>query len=270
MRRGLSFLIALLLVGCTAPPTRETLVAASNMRHPPFSSWDVEGRAVGIEVDIVEAAARELGLRVRWVERPFSELLAAIEAGEVDVAASTIGITEARRRRVAFSKPYYETEIVALVRADASAPRSLAELAGGTIGADEATTAYPAARARWPTATLVGKVRDGMTWPEMVDRGLVDAFVVDASDQERLQSLSGVSLSRIDESLSAELFGIAMALGNDELRAAVNRAIDARGPLSHLDASRGHGTVVGPRVSQKRWNVNHAPLFPLDRAEWRT
>ena len=83
-----------LLAGCGSPKTGDsidaderssrsnrTLLAASNMMHPPFSSWDADGKAVGIEVDIVEEAARELGSRVKWVERPFSELLSAIENG---------------------------------------------------------------------------------------------------------------------------------------------------------------------------------------------
>lgn len=47
-----------------------------------------------------------------------------------------------------------------------------------------------------------------MSWPEMVDRKVIDAFVVDASDQQRLVSASGVSLLRIDEPLSAEFFGV--------------------------------------------------------------
>ena len=104
------------LAGCGSPATQDTittrtLIAASNMTHPPFSSRDADGQVVGIEVEIVEEAARELGARVEWVERPFSELLTAIEKGEIDIAVSTIGITEERKQIVAFSEPYYETQI---------------------------------------------------------------------------------------------------------------------------------------------------------------
>lgn len=229
--RNLTTLVLLILAGwsllSTQPSTdtSRTLIAASNMKHPPFSSWDADSRAIGIEVDIVEEAARELGLQVTWVERPFPELLALIESGDIDVAVSTIGITEQRKKRVAFSKAYYETQIVALVRNDDSSPKSLAELADATIGADQATTSYTAAKRQWPSATLIGTVNDGMTWSEMVEQGMIEAFIVDASDQERLESVSGVSLSRIEHPLSAEYFGVAMPLGANDLRAAVNRAI---------------------------------------------
>lgn len=203
------------------------------MLHPPFSSWSGDGRAVGIEVEIVEQAAHELGLQVKWVEKPFSELLPAIESGEIDLAVSTIGITEQRKRQVAFSDPYYETRIVALVRDDASSPRSLSELAYSRIGADEATTSHPAATQQWPSATLVGRANDGMSWPQMVDRGLVDAFVVDASDQQRQESTSGISLRRIEQPLSAEYFGVALRLGEDDLLAALNSAIKHRAVDPH-------------------------------------
>ena len=71
---------------------------------------------------------------------------------------------------------------------------------------------------------LIGNVAEGMTWLQMVDQKLIDAFVVDASDQSRLESASGISVSRIEQPLSAEHFGVVLALGRDELMAAMNRA----------------------------------------------
>ena len=198
------------------------------MKHVGFSSWDESGAAVGIEAEIVEAAAAELGFDVEWVERPFVELLTAVANGEVDVAVSTIGITAERRRRVAFSKPYFETQIVALVRDDDDAPSTLLELSSARIGAEDFSSSYPAASEQWPEATLVVEQPEGMGWLEMVDQGLIDAYVVDASDQGRLEARAGIRLRRIEAPLSAEYFGVAMQLDAVELREAVNRAIEQR------------------------------------------
>ena len=128
-----------------APAQARTLVAVSNMTHPPFSSLDASGRAVGMEVDIVEAAAASLGYTVEWVERPFGELLTAVQSGEADFAVSTIGTTAIRRELVAFSEPYFVTQIVALVKDGPGRLESLAELGGKTIGADGGTTSSPTA-----------------------------------------------------------------------------------------------------------------------------
>jgi polar amino acid transport system substrate-binding protein len=225
MTRVIAVLILGCLAACDSSTSERVLIAASNMKHPPFSSWSVDGRAVGLEVEIVERAAHELGYEVTWVERPFSELLVAIEAGEIDIAVSTIGITDERKTRVALSDPYYETQIVALVRSDELSPTSLDALANATIGADEGTTSYPAARRQWPSATLVGQVQEGMTWLQMLDQKIIDAFVVDASDQRRLESDSGIKVAKIQQPLSTELFAVATSLGNTNLQTAINQAI---------------------------------------------
>lgn len=203
---------------------KPALTAASNMRHPPFSSWDENNAAVGIEVEIVETAASDLGFRVNWVEMEFADLLKAVESGEVDIAVSTIGVTEQRKKQVSFSDPYYETEIVALVRPDSDIT-TLDQLAKRRIGADQATTSFAAAKQQWPEAALVPQVMEGLTWPEMIQEGHIDAFVVDASDQHRLESTSDVQLRRIESALSSEHFAVAVRKDASELLAAMNRSV---------------------------------------------
>ena len=201
-----------------------TILAASNMLHPPFSSWNNEKKAVGIEIDIVEAAAAKVGKRVKWVERPFAELIDLVASGQVDVAVSTIGITEERKKIVAFSNPYFETKMVALV-SPGSPFDSLESLSDAKIGADKATTSYAAAKVRWPNAKLIGAANEGMKWPQMVEQGIIDALVVDGSDQTRLESQSGIQLFQIEEPIKTEWFGIAVNQKAGRLRAAINDEI---------------------------------------------
>lgn len=238
---SLALFALLFLANCnstppTASPDREWIVA-SNMVHPPFSSWNASGEAVGIEVDIVEAAAQDLGCTVKWIERPFPELIGAVEAGEIDLAVSTIGITDARAKRVAFSQPYFQTEIVALVN-PASDMRSLEDLARSRIGADRSTTSHTAASKRWPNASLVGAAEEELSWPEMVQHKKIGAFVVDASDQERLETLTGVHLRRIEEPLKAEYFAVAVRRDSPEILAALNRAVEKLRSRGRLEMDR--------------------------------
>jgi ABC-type amino acid transport substrate-binding protein len=194
------------------------------MLHTGFSAWGPDGSAQGIEVHLVEQAAKRLGKTVRWVERPFPELFDALERGEIDIAVSTIGITSERQQRVAFSVPYFETEIVALVQPNSPIQR-LEELKAGRIGADQATTAFPAARKRWPAAQILGTKPADKSWPQMVHEGVIDAFVVDGSDQERLEGLSRLSLRRISERLAEERFAVALRKGFPAWTDALNQAI---------------------------------------------
>ena len=202
----------------------QEIVAASNMLHPPFSSWDDKKEAVGIEVDIVNAAAQDLGMQVRWVEKPFSELITSVASGDLDIAVSTIGVTAERQAKVDFSIPYFDTKIVALV-SPASRFTTLDSLANARIGADRATTSYLAALKRWPDATLIGEVNEGMKWPEMIESNRIDAFIVDASDQTRLEQQGTIKLFRIEEPLTTERFAIAVNKRAKKLKAAINKQI---------------------------------------------
>lgn len=50
-----------------------------------------------------------MGVRLRFVERPFAQLLPALEKGEIDVVMSGMTITPDRNLRVAFVGPYIVT-----------------------------------------------------------------------------------------------------------------------------------------------------------------
>ncbi|MEM9413247.1 MAG: transporter substrate-binding domain-containing protein, partial [Planctomycetota bacterium] len=166
---------------------------------------------------------------VQWQETPFPELIPAVATGKIDVAVSTIGITEQRAQKVLFSKPYFETAIVALVKPD-SKFQSLSDLKRATIGADETTTAFKAAKTRWPDTTFVTKAWESTSWPEMVHSGTIDAFIVDASDQDRIESNSGLQLRRIRTPLQQEKFAVALSPKQGKLKHAIEKTIDQLAP----------------------------------------
>ena len=231
-RRALFALAPLVLGACAttpAPPAEAPLVAAANFVHPPFSSRDASGAPVGIEIDIVADAARRLDRQVVWVDLPFGDLLRAVADGNVDLAASTIGITEERRRIVAFSAPYFETSIVALVRTGDGEPATLDELAGRRVATERGTTAIGAVAARIPDATRVLEREGDATWAEMLTAGAVDAVVLDASHAPKFLADAGVDFAILDEPIRIERFGIAVHPDAVELRDALDAAIQASG-----------------------------------------
>lgn len=230
---ALAWLVALaFLVACRSADSDLSAVtgerpvrAVSNMLHPPFSYRDGDGMPAGIEVDVVAEGARRLGRSVEWSERPFAELLEAVATGEADVAASTIGITEERARRVTFTRPFFETAVVALVREGAEEPRTLDDLSGRRVGTERGTTAVEATAARIPTAERVLDRIEGETWAEMLGAGRVDAVVLDASHADTFMAGAGVRFHRIEEPLRRELFALAVSRAELELRFVLDAVI---------------------------------------------
>ena len=207
---------------------RDPLVVYSDMLNPPFSSWDENGVAVGLEVDLVAEAAEALGTSVEWIEKPFLELLPAAASGEADISASTIGITKKRARTVAFSQPYHWTEIAVVVRAGANEPSTLSDLAGKRVGAGRGTTSETAVRERLDRSTGVFDRDEDDTFDAMLARGEIDAMVLDAPAAERMIAESDAPLRRLDEPLGHERYAFALHPEADELRAAIDAVIERR------------------------------------------
>jgi polar amino acid transport system substrate-binding protein len=74
--------------------------------QPPLNMRTKQGEIIGLEVDLIETLADAMGLEVALVQRPFAELLSALERNEVDLVISGMTITPARNARVAFAGPY--------------------------------------------------------------------------------------------------------------------------------------------------------------------
>ena len=224
-------LLGIALAGCAGPRFKDgksTLVVYSDMLNPPFSSWNENEKAVGLEVDLVAEAARRLGVKAEWIERPFVALLPAVEKGLADVAASTIGVTAVRAERVAFSRPYHWTRIVAVVRQGDGEPSRLQDLIGKPVGAGRDTTAEPAARARIRGAALVLDKQDELEFVDMLAQGRIDAMILDEPAAKRMCEESPVPLRILGESLGEERYAFAVAKDSTVLREMLDKVIAER------------------------------------------
>jgi polar amino acid transport system substrate-binding protein len=98
-----------------------------------------DGVREGYEPAAAELVAEQLGRSLEWVFKPWVEMVAAVDAGEGDAIWCGQGITEERRRRVDFTRPYAVFDESLLVRAG-SGIRSPEQLAGKRIGAIAGST----------------------------------------------------------------------------------------------------------------------------------
>jgi len=66
------------------------------------------GKKTGLDAELIERIAFELGRPVEYMDMKFSALIAAIESGKVDVVISNYTPTEERIKRVNFSETYFD------------------------------------------------------------------------------------------------------------------------------------------------------------------
>ena len=72
-----------------------TLVAATEGGFQPFNYYDGP-KLTGFEVDLAEAIAKKLGLKLEWRVVPFDGQIAALKQDRFDFAIASHGYTEER------------------------------------------------------------------------------------------------------------------------------------------------------------------------------
>jgi polar amino acid transport system substrate-binding protein len=136
-------------------------------RHP--------GKLQGFEVEIAEALARELGVRAKFMQNDWSNLVPALERGDFDVILNGLEETPERRERMLLSAPYYTYGETLTVR-KGSPFRSLSDLRGRRVGTLNQTVASDILKAS-PLETVL---YEGQQEPYMdLVKGRTDAVLLD-------------------------------------------------------------------------------------------
>ncbi|MCF6470190.1 amino acid ABC transporter substrate-binding protein [Nonomuraea sp. MG754425] len=119
------------------------LTVCTNVPYEPFQFKDASGNVVGFDVDIVDLAAKKLGLTQNIVDIDFAVIKsgAAMAAGKCDVAAAGMTITDERKQNIDFSDPYFDATQALLAKKGTGAT-SLEDVKakGLKLGAQASTT----------------------------------------------------------------------------------------------------------------------------------
>jgi polar amino acid transport system substrate-binding protein len=104
-----------------------TMIAAQSPNEPltiatvtraPFS-LEVDGAPAGFSIDLMNAAAQELGQLVRYVRYDsFGGMLDAVQSGEADAAIANITITAERERLMDFTQPIFDGGVQVMLHND--------------------------------------------------------------------------------------------------------------------------------------------------------
>jgi len=85
---------------------RGELRIGTSGNQPPFSMKAKNGELMGYEIDMAKMLTDAMKLKLIFVEKSFSELIPAMEKGEIDVIMSGLTITPERNIKFTFVGPY--------------------------------------------------------------------------------------------------------------------------------------------------------------------
>jgi len=173
-------LASLAFAGLTTASQAADLTVGANIGNVPWEFQDASGNVVGFEIDLITEVANRLGKTVAFENIPFNGLFPAVQSGRINMAISSITITDKRLESVSFAQPYYDSDQSLTVLA-ASGIAGTADLKGKTIGVDTASTGDIYATENTEKLGLAGISRyEGLT-PAMLDlqAGRIDGYVSD-------------------------------------------------------------------------------------------
>lgn len=145
----------------------------------PWAMKDKTGKFIGFEIDIAEALARDMGVKVQYVPTAWNGIIPALLAGRFDILIGGMTITPERSERVIFTEPYeYSGQSIA---ANAKVAPGLSRVEdfnkeGMKISVRMGTTAEVAARELFPLATLLPFGDEGQAIQELKN-GKAHAFI---------------------------------------------------------------------------------------------
>ncbi|MER7191405.1 transporter substrate-binding domain-containing protein [Streptomyces flaveolus] len=200
------------------------LTTCTHLPYPPFQS-EIDGKVQGFDVALVDLVAEDLGVEQDIVDQPFENFKTggSLNAGQCDLAAAGMTITEERKKNVDFSDPYFQATQAVLADKD-SAISSFAELKGKKVGAQAQTTGedYTKGQGLDPVSfessdAVLNGLRTGQVDAVVIDYPVVQGWLKDKANAGAFEVAEQID--------TGEQYGFTVKKGNDKLRKAINKAL---------------------------------------------
>ncbi|WP_229660890.1 basic amino acid ABC transporter substrate-binding protein [Marmoricola endophyticus] len=155
-----------------------TLSVCTQLPYKPFE-FQQGSDVVGFDISLMDELAKQLGVKVAVVQTPFEGIQSgqALNTKQCDIAAAGMTITDARKKVIGFSDPYFDATQALLVKKGGA--KTLDDLAGKTIGVQQGTTGEIYTKKNAPKNANIRVFEDLGLLTTAVKTGQVDAAVQD-------------------------------------------------------------------------------------------
>lgn len=234
---------ALVLTSCEKE--EDVLTVYTNAEFPPFE-YLADNKPVGVDMQIAQAIADEMGKKLVIKNVKFDTILSSISSGKGDLGIAGITVTPERAESVDFSVNYATSTQYIVMKKDAEI-KTIEDLAGLKIGVQLGTTGdfiisdeisgtedeetgehiKGVLEGTGATVTQYNSAADAAV---NMDSGKVDVVVIDMLPAEivagQYDNFKAIELVYADGSKTDESYAVAVKKGNKELLDTVNKVIN--------------------------------------------
>lgn len=204
---------------------------------PPFSSPDPKTRQlVGMDVDLCDALAKQMGVKVNLMPTSIEARIAVIATGRADVLIANLAYTKTRGNQIQFSDPYYVAKEMLVVK-QPNVNKTRADFKGKRLSATKGTTSEQSIYLAGAKAITF---QDAASAFLALEQNKAVGFVTNTMTATKMISQAGkdgIALGMIKEPMALEPIGIGMKKDEPALLAKVNgslKAMDDNGSIDQI------------------------------------
>jgi polar amino acid transport system substrate-binding protein len=217
-----------LLAACSNAEEQDNeLVIGIDDKFAPMGFRDEDNEIVGFDIDLAKAAAEKMGATAVFQPIDWKTKETELSSGRIDLIWNGYTITDERKEKVLFTKPYLENAQVVVTLADSNLTK-LDDLAGKVVGIQSLSSAADALNAHpiKPEIETVTEFSDNVLALTDLKTGRVDAVVIDEVVIDYYMSQEEGTFKVLDESLAPEQYGVGVKKGNEALLEKLQKALD--------------------------------------------
>jgi len=207
------------LTGCQKKESAKKLVLATEAGFAPYEYYK-NGEIVGVDIDIVNEIAKELGYELEIKDVAFDSIINEVKTSKSDIGAAGISYTKERAEEVDFSVNYAESRQIIVVKDD-STISSPNDLSGKKISVQLGSTADSFLTENYNNISLVREKKFLAAIQDLKD-DKVDCVVMDEVPAKELVS---PGLKILSDPVTTDSYGMIVKKGNTKLLNVTNRVI---------------------------------------------
>ncbi len=239
MKKIISMLIAVVMIvscvsvfaSCDKEEEKENtetkkIIMATNAAFPPYEYYDSNNKIVGIDAEIAQLIANELGMELEIQDVQFNSIIDGVKAGKFDFGMAGMTVREDRLVNVDFSTSYAKGVQVVIVPENspiATVDDLLAEGATYKIGVQTGTTGAIYCEDDCGSDRVV-QYNTGNEAVAALKAGKVDCVVID-NEPAKSYVKANEGLKILDTKYADEDYAICVKKGNTELLEKINAAL---------------------------------------------
>lgn len=228
MKKMFSLFCALFLSFNLFATEGKSLKIAVDTTYPPMEFESIDGKIIGLDVDLAKAMAKVMGRTPEFIVMPWDGILAGLQSKRYDIIMSSMNVTDERKKQVDFVE-YVQMGQVFVVKKSGKQVKSEKELAGLTVAVQADTTSFEAVEGFKKSGIAIKDIKafKGATEAfQALKAGQAEVIVIDEAVGFYYAGLDAKTFVISGTAMKPEPIGIAVRKTDKALHAELTKALE--------------------------------------------